>query len=324
MCFLYSLALQWDVDVPQLELTSESAQAAFTLQQVYRADNNNIPNNSPLGMDLDPQEVAELTPTAPAALQLRFDEKVVPLPPVLAAVWHEVQAGTRKTDLKTLLEDLPRFEPLPKQPRVNNHAQDYKRQEDQKDRNYQSKVLHIMRVMAYTHNELQQEGHEEEAEDYFVQVWQMLAELYTLMERERKSRSIPGSVVQAEGLFDKEDLAQAQWQQRLKGFRGMSRDSPLESPHYSFRSNSAYPSGKGGRGPSGKGFRAFKSGYKPYGQASRGSGAFKGGAGQRRLSAIQDVFFVQFGAAVGCGRYPAGVDFGVCPGGVYAAASIPC
>ena len=56
-CFLYSLALQWDVDVPALELTAESVQAAFVLQQAYRVGPQRQAGqaNNAQGMEMDQQ-----------------------------------------------------------------------------------------------------------------------------------------------------------------------------------------------------------------------------------------------------------------------------
>ena len=139
-----------------------------------------------------------------------WTEKVETMSPMLQAIWREVTEGDRKTDLKALLDLIPRYNELPKAPLPNNHAQDAKRHADQRDRNIQQKLLHVLRVLAHCDKVMEEETPTDniDAEALYYQGFQLIAELYMSIERDRKIRSVPGSVPQ-EGLFNKDELQNA-------------------------------------------------------------------------------------------------------------------
>jgi hypothetical protein len=203
------------------------ADAAFALGQVYQAAL--VPqqaNTAPMVVDrqvgVTPKEELEEDFVFP------WEEQEETLPGELAHLWSRAEAGTKRLDLKALLEDLPRWAELPVKPKQNNYRQDNQRQVDKAWKVAQQMLLHSLRLQAclYTLRKQAEDPHggdahgaapeQAEAEDtnqeqlvLHQQLWQYTADCYFKLESERKEASLPGSTQAAdEGLFGKEELQQ--------------------------------------------------------------------------------------------------------------------
>jgi hypothetical protein len=105
--FLYSLALLWEIDIPDVSLPDRAAEAAFALSQAYT------------DMDVDLAEHAEEQHMTDQGLP--WDEEVHELPSALKVVWARCVSGDKRIDLKTLLDEIPVWDTLPRKPPSNNY-----------------------------------------------------------------------------------------------------------------------------------------------------------------------------------------------------------
>jgi hypothetical protein len=108
--FVYSLALAWEIEVPQLTLADRCADAAFSLAGLWTGN----------WMEEDPGEEGDPNsePHSEAEVRLAWDEPEVDAPAELAFIWKEVAAGKRKLDTRGFLEACPKFKGLPQKPRT--------------------------------------------------------------------------------------------------------------------------------------------------------------------------------------------------------------
>ena len=109
--FFYALALLWEVEVPQLELSDRAAQAAFALATYFQSGEaphqfGLPPVVSATGKDQPHEEEQE-------DIVMEWDEPLLSLPQELAVLWAEVQQGTRELNLVTVLDQIPKFVDLP-------------------------------------------------------------------------------------------------------------------------------------------------------------------------------------------------------------------
>ena len=150
-------------------------------------------------------------------------------------------AGGRRLDLKTLLEQLPKWAGLPPKPTVNNYKTDAQNKVDKSLRVAKQQVLHQLRIQAaiitLLHAEDQEEGQQEWATALQMQLFQYMADCYNTLELERKENSLPGSTKSEDQLFDKEDLSKVKWQSTVNKTYRWGMFSPRVQPlgPYSFR-----------------------------------------------------------------------------------------
>ena len=109
--WLYSLALLTDVDVPQTELEADLAAAAFSLVE-WLENPQEVPQepNSPLSVDDDSED----------EYRFSWDTPTVACPKELLALWTRANKGSKKVNLKEILEGLAPLEGLPNKPPENN------------------------------------------------------------------------------------------------------------------------------------------------------------------------------------------------------------
>ena len=160
--FLYALSLFLEVDVQELDLGDKVAEAAFTLLSVFAggypeqaADQvvstsdfyPGVPGSSPTGGNFLPAVAP--TEESEEEFQLPWDQPKVPLPVELAYIWSGTIGGERRLDLKTVLAAVPKFLELPLQAPLNNHRLDGASRQDKKEKEYQQKLLHAVRLLAH-------------------------------------------------------------------------------------------------------------------------------------------------------------------------------
>ena len=224
---------------------------------------------------------------------MQWDEAELYLPMDLAALWQEVQAGTRKLKLNQVLDNLPKFHELPVKPADNNFRLQGKGGHDSLLKSYQQTTLHVLRMMttAYIQDD------ESTAQAPFLMAWQLLSELYNRIQNDRKEASIPGSTPSSSTqLFGKDELQNASMVQRVNQ-AGSFPQRFSKGKSYRFRAYGRYISpifsstkmvfpfrfGYGGRGY--KGGYHQGGGYKGYSQG--GFNAGKGAKGKSMFTAHQ-------------------------------------
>lgn len=276
--FLYALSMLLEVEVVELELADRVADAAFALLSVFtgKADagrsavvyNQDLhpedPGSNPAGTYFWP---APATEASEEEVQLSWDTPKVPLPVELAFIWSGTTSGDRRLDMKTLLGVVPRFAELPASAPANNHRWDSNHKQDKKEKEWQQKILHAVRLLAHAYSKIPQEGGESAV--LLQQLFQLLTELYVKLENSRKENSIPGSISpQGEVLFDKQELQAAMQARRINNAgKGRHQNAECNLTPHSFLSSS----GRGfGKGFGGRGF-GFNGGFG-YGSQYRGKG----------------------------------------------------
>ncbi len=221
--FLYALCLFLGVEVPSLELQDRVADGAFALAAVLMGE---APwqTQAPTVVDEDGTSDEE------EDVVIDWDEPLESLPAELAFLFAHTAAGERKADLKTILGTVPKFRDLPTAAPVNNHRQDGARKQDTEKRAYQQALLNIMRMEAATYSRMK-EG--KLIKQQLEQLFQITVDLYVRIQNSRKELSIPGSVTrQTEVLFDKQELGNAQMQQRINRSGGKGKGWSLtDGPH---------------------------------------------------------------------------------------------
>jgi hypothetical protein len=106
--FLFSLTLHFGLQVWTLDLNERGAEASFVLAQRYAE-----------GAAAEKfQEVGGEVPDEPS---FAWEEPEVQLPQDLEHLWTRSSTGTKRLDLKSFLEQLPRWSVLPSKPKVNNY-----------------------------------------------------------------------------------------------------------------------------------------------------------------------------------------------------------
>ena len=236
--FLYALSLLLEVDVQELDLGDKVAEAAFTMLNVFTGEatgavvsaqdySAGYPGSSP-GPGVPFYPPGAVTEESEEEVQLSWDQPKVPLPVELSYIWSGTTSGERKLDMKTILAAVPKFLELPVAAPLNNHRLDGTGRQDKKEREYQQKLLHAVRLLAYGYGQVAPE--QAQAQVVLQQLFQLLVELYVRVENSRKENSIPGSIAPSgEVLFDKQELQTALQAQKInragKGFL----QSPLAS-----------------------------------------------------------------------------------------------
>ena len=85
---------------------------------------------------------------------LPWDEQLAKLPSDLRVIWGRAQQLERRLELKTVLDEVPIFDILPRRPPVNNHRGDGAKGIDRTIRTWQQTQLHVLRMLALLYEEL--------------------------------------------------------------------------------------------------------------------------------------------------------------------------
>jgi hypothetical protein len=209
-CWLYSLALLYEVEVSHLDLCDKSSDAAFALCALLAQY-----MGSP-GLPQQAEEDANEEDDQESPSRLEWDEQLAPLPGELSLIWQGVKGSARKLDLRQLLETVPKFMDLPNQAPTNNHRLDGKKDQDKSIKAWSQSLLHSLRVQAYIFQLMLVGKNPQMVKILFEQHFQMTTELYHKLCNARKEFSIPGSVPTTQDvLFDKDSLQLAQQQQKV-------------------------------------------------------------------------------------------------------------
>ena len=272
-CWLYSLALLVELDLPQVELSAELGQAAFSLVGwIQHAEQHPEEQEAPVNLDDSSEE---------EDFKFAWDTPSVPCPKELLALWQRAKEGDRRVAVKDILEGLAPLEGLPQRPAENNLLPFHKKTQDQVYKVISQQILHVLRVWGHRY-----EKRVSLAVD--MQMFQYLSEIYWKIQHERRDLSVPGSGKQQAGsgqehLFTEEDVKIARQEQNLKNLgkkgdvsqpffkMGGSISAPVEQSFLPVAGSSSsrqwrgppkpFHSGKGdffGRGGVGKGFKGAK------------------------------------------------------------------
>ena len=204
---------------------------------------------------------------------LPWDEQLSEPTPVLLKIYKSVLTGTRKLDLKTVLDKVPRYQDVAWRAPENNYRQDAKNSMDGTVKNWSQWTLHQLRFQLTVYHLLEEGQDVETVRTLLQQQFQLTAELFQRMTNWRRERSLPGSVVvETDVLFDKASLAKAKEQDQVNKsfFRGICTSSSL--PLFSNKiitTPSANQFGRGGKAPT-KGYSYRSS--PPYYSTSKGRG----------------------------------------------------
>ena len=275
--FLYALSLYLEVEILELDLSDRVADVAFSLAQVFSSPVGSAEDwypggfgSTPAGGTFLPSDTAE--PSEEDEVQISWDEPQQDLPLELAYLWANTVNGERRLDLKSVLNQVPRFKQLPRQAPLNNHRFDGNAKHDKKEKAWQQTVLHSVRLLSAVYVRLA--GQEAQL---LQQLFQLLTELYLKIEQSRKEASVPGSVGPAgEVLFDKQELQSAMQMKRINRMgRGnhliknnVAYDRLFSSTGRGF--GKGWQPGYGSQWPRGKGMKPFY--RRPYMMSKGGKG----------------------------------------------------
>jgi hypothetical protein len=213
--FLFSLALVNGLEIVKLELSGPAGEAAFSLAEVWSrelqgetTDEKHGKKNVQLAGDHAMSDAGSDAGDEPdSAAKLPWEQEEVYLPEELQTCLKRVLAGT-KLALGPILAEVPVFYGVKQKAEENNHGQDSKSPGDKWLRALQQRLLNLARLQAVEYAYLQ--GLQEDSQEACIlgqQVWYYIMETEQLVLKERKRRSIPGTVVETDNtLFQKDDL----------------------------------------------------------------------------------------------------------------------
>ena len=143
---LYALALHWNLDIIKFELSEKAAEAAFSLAAVFSDDGQAQGDVHFNDRDGDNSDVEE-------ELRFEWEERLTPLPSDLAHLWARYGDGSQRFDVKSLLEQMPKWEELPPKAPDNNlitklEANSSLGRFDKLAKTQQTWLLHNLRVLA--------------------------------------------------------------------------------------------------------------------------------------------------------------------------------
>ena len=289
-CWLYAVALMCQVELPQVELPTDVAEAAFSLVgYVEHPEAAYQPAQPPQPVQETYQQVdSDEEPSFP------WDAPTVALPSMLTALWTRASDPSKKVPIKNLLEAYSPLEGLPQRPPDNNLLPEYRKKQDTHLRVLSQQLLNVLRIWSHKFR-----GQMDTAVE--LQLWQYVAEVYHHLQGERKDLSVPGSAVaqsssSSSRLFTEEDVKMQRQQQQLTS---LNKKGPVFhqeisvggfSPASVRRSFPVVTGGKGGKAkPFGTGYgKASQWHYPRYQVPIKGSnyggygrGAYSGGKGTK-------------------------------------------
>ena len=113
--------------------------------------------------------------------------------PQLPVFFQGVFDGSRKINLKELLDAIPKYKGVPVQAPQNNHRQDGKQKLDQVHRAWSQTCLHLLRIHVVNYQNMMKGVEAAMVKQLQQQQFQLLAELYQKITNHRKEWSVPGS-----------------------------------------------------------------------------------------------------------------------------------
>ena len=277
-CFLFSLTLHWGLEVPMADLPDKAAEGAFLLATKYAQETG----------EAEGAGAAEEGPAEGGGAHYPWDEQEVELPQDLSNLWYRAVTGAKKLDLRSLLEQVPRWSGIPSKPKQNNYRGDAQSKVDKVLRIAQQQVLHAARIQAAIYcllnSEQPEEGQHEFAASLQLQLFQYLGDAYFVLEAERKEHSLPGSTKQDDMLFGREDINAVKWQGNVnKTFRfGMSNPRVLPLGQCRFRP--FFNSGGKSKGWNFKTKGGFSGSYGSFKGFGRGRFSYGKGFGKKGIS----------------------------------------
>ena len=196
--FLFSLTLWFGLEVLQLDLTEKAAEASFVLAQRYAEGNAPGVAGAP---EREDEEAGAAYP---------WDEPEVDLPHDLKTLWDRAVTGTKRLDLRAVLEQVPRWSEIPQKPKQNNYRGDGHSKVDKLLKVAQQQVLHAARIQAAIYcllnSEQPEDGQLDFAKQLQLQLFQYLGDAFHVLDNERKEHSLPGSTKTDEMLFGREEI----------------------------------------------------------------------------------------------------------------------
>ena len=173
---------------------------------------------------------------------LQWDQPEEDLPADLLQLWERASTGTKKLDVRRLMQEVPVYKKLPSRPPENNHRGDGKGQQDRTLKSYQASVGHLMRCWAVIHGVIQQVDRDGDMVSLSQQSWLMAAELWNKINDQRKQWSIPGTVPTDDNvLFSREDLSHRSTQEKSEKYARCLRPRRASLLHlHPFRFNRPY------------------------------------------------------------------------------------
>ena len=242
--FLFSLALVKDVEITQLDLVPQAAEAAFALKRLWSelmqehpARQQKIPKaKTPAAEEeeMDDEEDDE----EEVAGRLPWETEEVGLSEELNLVLKRVGEGER-LPVGQVLRDIPIFQGLKIRAETNNHQRDARSPQDKFLCSLQQRLLNMCRLQCVQHTVLQGDQAMLVLSQQFLFY---LLETERLILQERKRRSIPGTVIEHQHvLFSAEDIkAQKQQQQIAQAGKPTALEGTVRAKRY-------FPMGTGSR-----------------------------------------------------------------------------
>ena len=284
--FLYSLSLHAGVELQCVDLSDKASDVAFVLADLWASWLGEKEAGSPAGV---PAAVAARNPAGEDASDEEEEEEEVQrlpweapletLPSELQVCLRRLKAGER-LQCKLMLEGVPTYEGLKQRSEDNNHGQDARNMGDKFLKTIQQRCLNMARVQAALFGQV--EG------QYAVlaqQLFYYTVETEGVILRERKRRSLPGSVQDTEhALFTAEDLRKDQQVAKINSagmiYRKNMSHFPNPAGHKSFKYKGKWNAvGKGkGSWPNYGSFGWSGSGFKPWQRPAGGKGKGRGKA----------------------------------------------
>ena len=247
--FLFGIALAWGVEANQYDLDAQQSEAAFAVSDVIGGKRINVPGGAEVFGDETADEDEEFSAILP------WDSPSIPLPTSLAAAWQRAHTPMSMETRSYLLEDVPEVDEVPTRAPENNHRRDNQHGLDKVIRSWQTSLLGNLRLLSTITDCLESEEPSMDPQELVHRTFFMTAELMHRVEDYRKTRSIPTSVAKANVLFDKNDLAVANFQKSINRLGGSNKGG--------FRYGKGKGKGKGGKSYGGyKGYGGGYSGYK--------------------------------------------------------------
>ena len=193
-CWLYALALLFNVDLPTVDLQADCAEAAFALAHyLEHPEGETHQPEGPVEVDADSDSD---TP------QFSWDEPEQELPKELLELWHRAATGKQRIEMRKLLEQRPRLTGIPSRAPDNQLVPEFKKKADTFLKTVSQSVLNMLRLSSYRWIT----GPDPTLE---LQLFQLLAELHFKVSQERRELAVPGikrREESTEGLFSEDDV----------------------------------------------------------------------------------------------------------------------
>ena len=204
-CWLYSLALLFNVDLPTGDMPTECAEAAFSLAHYFEhPEGGGQEPHQPISVESEGDSDTE-------GLQFSWDEPEQELPRELQELWQRASAGTHRIEVRKLLEAHPRLQGIASRAPENQLVQEHKKKTDSFLKTLSQQVLNMVRLTSYRWVRGPNPALE-------LQLYQLMAELRFKINQERRELAVPGIKRReetSEGLFSEEDVKAQRAEQNI-------------------------------------------------------------------------------------------------------------